>query len=382
MIYIVLLFILLFGAFYFNDKRPDRHNSYLIFEYVAIVLIFGLRYKVGGDSLNYFSQFPFWPTIDKVMDYDVERQRYNGGWLYFAAICKYIYNDFATVQMVQALIVNAAFLSFFKRYVKRYFMANLFYALMYIFTFNTEIMRAALVVSIFLFGFSTFVKKQWVRYYLLCLLAFWFHNEAVVLFVLPICYPLGKMKPTVTNLCIVMAVSIGSVVALDFIPSIMSVLSVSERVVTTFQVYSNLTFQPNLNGYIMQVIVSIPWLFFLWLSRNEDWKLDKERIIWRGFIILYVFVTMQELKYQEFMHRACDALYPFTILAIMYALDKRRRLRSSVMRFAIIASVVLVVGVRSYRVFGQEHWKLFYPYYSIINPKDDPERYKMLRYFQ
>lgn len=89
MIYILLLCVLLFGSIYFNNtKRKDSHNLFYCFEYLMIVCIMGLRYKVGGDTINYFYSFQTLPTFSELWNYDYSTSKYNIGWLLLSALSK------------------------------------------------------------------------------------------------------------------------------------------------------------------------------------------------------------------------------------------------------------------------------------------------------
>lgn len=376
MIYIFLLLVLLFGCVYFNDNRRDSHNYYLFFEYIIIVLIFGLRYKVGGDTLNYFYAFTNWPTLDEISNYEPKSSKYNIGWMYLSALCKQIYNDFFILQIVQSAFINAAIFYFFKKHLKNYFTAIFLYGLMYLFTYNTEIMRAAIVVGIFLFGYDSLVKKNWLVYYTLCIIAYLFHSEAVVMLILPICIPLSKIKPDVINLTFFIVGCILMVILFNVVPLLLSLFSGFERIMSVFLIYSDKTFESNFNGYIAHLFFTIPWLFFLWITKDEKF------VVWRGFLLLYILFTFLQLRYTLFMIRACDCLYPFTIVAIADAIQRRKYIHDKLIRLFIPIFILIVVSNRTYNLLKDDHWKLFYPYSSVIEPEENFERYELLKKFQ
>lgn len=377
MIYFILFLILLLGCLFFDNKRNHKGGGkYLYFEYFVIVLVFGLRYKVGGDTINYFYYFENWPNLEELFNHGYISNRFNIGWIFLSSLCKSIYDDFFVLQIVQALVVNAAFFSFFKKYTSNIYISIFLYGLMYMITFNTELMRASLAVSIFLLGFSTYLNKQWFKYYILAFIAMLFHNEAIIMFILPLCTLLSKIKTHSLNLLILYCVSVFSVVFLNFVPQLLSLFSMSDRVLSTFLLYSDASFNANLNGYIGQTIILMPWFFLLWISRNE------KDLFWRGFIILFVFFGFQQLKYLEFMKRACDFLYPFTIVALVYGINYCNRSKSRLVKICIGISVLITVGVRLNSFVADEHYKLFYPYSSVIMPKENIERELLLLKFQ
>ena len=376
MVYIIVLIVLLYGSLHYNQQNVDTNNKFLYFEYILIVLVMGLRYKVGGDSLNYFLSFQSWPTLSEISSYHFDTSKYNFGWIFFSALCKAIYDDFVTLQLAESAIVNAAFFYFFKKNTDKYFIAILLYAVMFLFTFNTEIMRAAMSVSIFLFGFELFKQKKWIKYYILCFAAFSFHSEAIVMFLLPICYPLSKIKISLTNLLLILIISIATVSIFNFIPQLANIFSASNRMSMMFASYSQVTIESNINGYIAQIFFTVPWLYFLWLSRKEKY------VYWRGFVILYIFFTFQQLRYMVFMNRACDMLYPFLIIAIVDSIRNIKYVKSSSVRMLCFISIFVVVSLRIYKYMGNDHWKLFIPYSSVISQTENIEREKLLYEFQ
>lgn len=375
MLYILIIIVLLYGSIHYS-KNKDKGNKYLLFEYILIVLVMGLRYKVGGDSLNYFLSFQSWPTLSEISNYQFDSSKYSFGWILFSALCKAVYNDFVTLQLAESAIVNAAFFYFFKKNTDKYFIAILLYAIMFLFTFNTEIMRAAMSVSIFLFSFELFKKKKWTKYYLLCIVAFLFHSEAIVMFMLPVCYPLSKININMTNLILILIISIATVSIFNIISQLANLISASNQMSMIFAIYSQKTIESNMNGYIVQILFVVPWLYFLWLSRKE------KQVYWRGFVILYIFFTFQQLKYMVFMNRACDMLYPFLIIAIVDSLRNIKYTKGLSVRIWCYISIFVVVSLRIYNYMGNDHWKLFIPYSSVISPTENIEREYLLYEFQ
>ena len=112
---------------------------------------------------------------------------------------------------------------------------------------------------------------------------------------------------------------------------------------TTFTLYSDMTYEANLNGYISHLFFTIPWLLFLWITRSEETPL-----LWRGFVLLYIFFSFLQLRYTEFMVRACDCLYPFTIVAMTDVLYRRKYIRDYFIKLAISLCIMIDVGQRIY----------------------------------
>lgn len=376
MIYILLLTVLLFGSIYFNNtNRKETSNVFYCFECLLIICIMGFRYKVGGDSINYYYSFQSSPSISELWDYDYSTSKYNIGWLMLTAIAKLIHDDFVTLQLIQALIVNIAVFTFFKKYVRKKYIAVLLYVLMYMFTFNTEIMRAAISVSVFLYGFGYYLNHRWVKYYILCCIALAFHSEAIVMFIFPICHKLSSIRINIKKLIFFYLFCICSVSIVNFIPQLTSILSFSTQMSMILKLYSHETIDSNLFGYISHSLSLMPWFYFLWLSK------DDKKLYWRGFIILFIFFSFQQLRYMVFMNRACDMLYIFTIVAIVDSLT-RVKYHQKNRKLLLMISVFIVVGLRINSFIANQHWMLFYPYSSVFAPKENIKREILLLKFQ
>lgn len=372
MIYIIVLIVLLLGFILFDVNRyKDHHNFYLYFEWLILVMLAGFRYKVGGDTIIYYNSFQNQPSLSELGTYDFSTSKYNILWFYFTGLCKLIYDDFFVVQIIHAIIVNTAFFSFFKKYAKYYFSAILLYFLMYYFTYNTEIMRASLCVSIFLYGFDYFKKRKWIRYCIIAVFAMGIHLEALVMFILPVVFVLSKIRTNLVNIIIFVLFCILTSF-INIIPYLQSIFVLSQQMSFVFDIYSQQTIHINVFGYVMYIILMLPWLFYLWISKHE-----KNNIL-KGFILLYVFISFQAIHYSVFMSRVCDFLYPFTILALIKSVQIVKIRREVVLNIIMFFLFFISIGHRMNSYISNNHWLLFYPYSSIFDPQENEIRESLI----
>lgn len=113
MIYIITLVFLLIPVVRFDLMQLEGNKRmWALSEYVVLVLIVGLRYRVGGDTLFYMDFFEDYPTISELANFDFEDARYNPLWYVYNSIFKTFGNSFTIYQLVQATIVNLAFFRF------------------------------------------------------------------------------------------------------------------------------------------------------------------------------------------------------------------------------------------------------------------------------
>jgi len=331
--------------------------------WLSLVLIAGLRYQVGGDTLSYMEDYKWvLPLQDVTWNY-LAQERYNALWVLLNAACKSISYEFVLLQMVHALFVNSAIFYFFKRYSKRFFTAVLVYAVLYFFFYNMEIMRASMAMAVFLFGFSTLEKKQWLRYLLVVVVAFGFHSEAIVMLILPICHWLGKVEVNLRNVVVILAAALVTMVVLLVLPRFTGVLNMTDRL-SMFSQYIEADNTLNIFGKARYFLMVVPWLLVLLLCR------DTEEGLLRGMLVLSIFFTVPMMEYHVLFSRMNDFLKPACIVCLSNGLAYYYAHRSEGLRVVKIAAVVSVLLLAPNDLSMGEAdfkmWKRYWPYHSYL----------------
>lgn len=153
---------------------------------VVLILLAGLRYRVGTDTLMYMGLFDDCPKLDELKYFDFDTALYNPAWYIFNAFCKSVVDDFAFFQIVHATIVNVVFFRFFRRNCpKYYFSAILLYYYAYFCYFNMEVMRESLCICILLLAVDFLYERKWIPYMLLGVCAVYMHFSAAIMFCIP-----------------------------------------------------------------------------------------------------------------------------------------------------------------------------------------------------
>lgn len=203
MIYFIIILLFAFPVLFCDFKlwnygesyaRGNIYQKYYYFLYAIVVLLFGLRNFVGGDTIGYMNMWSGLPTLDKLGVFDFINAKYAPMWYIFNAVCKSINGEFWTFQIFHAIIVNAVIFYTISKYSNYRFTAILFFALSELLYFNCEILRESLSVSCGLLAFNYYVDKKWGKYYILALLALSFHKSAVCLLFLPLIYNYTSTK--------------------------------------------------------------------------------------------------------------------------------------------------------------------------------------------
>ena len=122
MIYFVVFILLLIPVVKYDWMvKSGGEKGWYYFNLVVLILFAGLRYRVGSDTLMYMSMFYEWPKLDELKYFDFTTATYNPLWYIFAAIARSIYDDFITLQIMHAIIVNWTFFWFFRKYCQKYY---------------------------------------------------------------------------------------------------------------------------------------------------------------------------------------------------------------------------------------------------------------------
>ena len=184
-IYILLIIVAtLFNIIIQPDRTEKRKSLFLKIMFVFFVLIFALRsYHIGNDTNQYY--FGFDIINNNPLTYSLNNLRFEKG---FIILCKFISlftNDSQWLLFGSGLIIVSSVLYFiYKNSNKTYISLLLFVFLNYFFMYMSA-MRQAIAISIVLFGYEFFLKKdKKIGFILTVLLASQFHSSALVTIIL------------------------------------------------------------------------------------------------------------------------------------------------------------------------------------------------------
>ena len=190
MIYLLVFILLLIPVVKYDWlAKSGGENAWFLLNLVVLILLAGLRYRVGGDTLMYMSMYDEWPALDELKYFDFEEAEYQPLWYVFVAICKSISGEFVFFQLVHATVVLSAFFYSFRKYCPRYyFTAILIFYIGYYFYFSMEVMREVLCIAMMLLATTWLINKKWILYYAVCVFACYIHYSALIMFFFPLAY--------------------------------------------------------------------------------------------------------------------------------------------------------------------------------------------------
>ena len=210
MIYILVFILLLIPVVKYDlMAKSGGEGGWFFFNLVVLILLAGLRYRVGGDTLMYMSMYDEIPALSELKYFDFEEALYNPLWYVYNSLFKSIGDDFVYFQIGQAIIVNSVFFWFFRKYSPQYyFSAILLYYIGYYCYFNMEILREILCVCILMLMTPWLLAKRWIPYYVGCIVAINLHYSSAVMLGIPLLYYMFRKPSWKLQLIIIAGIKI------------------------------------------------------------------------------------------------------------------------------------------------------------------------------
>ena len=164
MIYFVVLALLLILTVRYDingktEYRDQWYNGVL----VILILIAGLRFRLGEDTINYI--WMFYHDTPELPDFDIDVLLSSDQpplWLLLNSLVKTLGGKFFVVQLIQATILNTLMLKYFKKHSTYPFACVLLYFYWRYQLFNMVVMKAALALSVVLFANDFFLEKKYI----------------------------------------------------------------------------------------------------------------------------------------------------------------------------------------------------------------------------
>ncbi len=376
MIYFILLFYMIFLSYKFDilKKKDNKLLSYWLLLFIFIVLA-GLRYRVGSDTIVYMGAFKVVPPIDEIFSVGLKSFVYRPIWMIYFSFFKYL-GSFYLLQLSNAIILNCTIFSYARKNVDCKFTFILFYYILFYIGLNFEVMREALAVSVAIWGYKYWIEKKWIKYYFLAFISFNIHDSAIILFILPfIRY-------------ITLNIKWGNLILLFLCITCLSLRSYLEvinlwvmnffgesSISTKFNTYANMRNDYNLNYYLNYWYIPIILIPSFIIYANNKMKMEIKNI---NLLYLYSFLGVL-MTFMSVLGRFSNYLIVFILafianFMVQYVHTKSIKIKFVTMLF-VIAITIPSVFINYASNFNEvKFYNKYYPYSSIFNEFKDIKR--------
>lgn len=402
MFYIAIFIALLIMAYAYDYRGYNRGRNFcLLIIFIAMVLLAGLRFRLGQDTVIYIKQYESISPIYDIKAIDFRNSRYAPGYIFLTSIFKTFTSEFTVFQLFHAFIVNGVIFLFLKKQAKHLFFALfLFYVFMYLLLLFQQ-MRESLAVCIFLLAWPAFREGKWLWWYLAALVAMTFHVSASMMFVLPaICLPgvrqLFVFGKRTYIICIVVLV-VGTVIQTVFFRYV-QLIAVTESMMERAQVYSRSELSGtmlNINGMIgrffQMVLYPLIAMACLYVKNKQKSgffnKENIEKIEMMTIMSLYVSILSLSIP---IIGRYNNYFFLFSILIVSDWAFTTVPFLGRTLRLHYIYWLLLftpMIGFQVQKYFAPVNnsgtlraYMVYYPYSSYFDQSKNEDREKTIRY--
>lgn len=153
---------------------------------LALITVSGLRYRIGGDTINYlYSYYYDIPYIWNVTYASWEAQQYEPLFFVFTCAVKSLGVSFFVFQFLHAIFVNSLIFAYVKKHSSYPFTCIFFYFIWMYALYNFEEIRASMSIVICLFANDYIIEKKWYKGIFLYLIGSLFHYSSIALLITP-----------------------------------------------------------------------------------------------------------------------------------------------------------------------------------------------------
>lgn len=366
MLVYLFLFLLVLSQVLISDvakyKSHDKIMKIIIFAYIVILV--GVRHKVGVDTYSYMNVYDSIPKLYDIDYSNIFSYKYQPLFLLLESFCKTFFSsDFYWVQIFHALILNLSIFRFIEKNTEHFFTGLIFYLLTFFMYFNFEIMKESLAIAVFLLNFDALKENKWKRYYFGVFIAVLFHLSAGILIFLPF------LKRVKFNGYFILSMAV-FVILLIAVRPYLELLEFNEKLSNKVNTYVGLAESGilNMNWVLLQILqITIIPLFLLIIS-------PKQKISHIVYLLcIYILLGLGTIFYQIIFLRLTNYFVPFVVLNCIYLITdiKYSPIRK---RFFTFFSVLLFCIFYNYNFLSHGGIVRWFPYQSIFNPKVDKER--------
>ena len=399
MIYILIIFLFLGLSYVYDYRGKERNRTFWwMVMLVLLICVAGFRYQMGQDSIRYEKYFAETPVISHLSLSDFKNTRFAPLYIILSSICRTITPEFMLLQFVEAITINCIIFMFIKRHTHHIFFCGLLYFFFLYVVLNMQVLREAFAVGIFLLSWPYMESRQWLKYYALCVVAFFFHVSALALFLLPLIFVPGIRelfvfgKRTWIILPVLIAVSfLIKIYFFDFIKLIALTETMAERanVYSKDDMGGNMLNLMGVAGLLFRYVL-YPLIALYFIKRNAAASGEGrrevtafERVTMAGLYVVAlsvgVMIFIRYINYFEIFALITIANWAFTSF--------RSNGRAVVLNFAYwIIITVPLLSAQFYLEYMQSFNKtntvkyldMFWPYSNQIDREIAPNRKKAI----
>lgn len=365
----ITYFILLTVTELIIEKRGDNLvvNRQIIrwLSVLALLVFFGFRGFIGWDWYLYYPSFNDIPSLLSFEKGLFTATKFEHGFVVYLAAIKSIFNNFHFFIFINTLIDIIILNEIIKRYSRfSYSFSCLVFIVMGGFFLETDLLRSAKSIMLFLLSIRYIGERKLVPYYLLNIAACYFHISAVLF--LPLYFVLGKKIP---RKLVIAIFSLGIIIFLlqieyirPFLYSITAILG--ERFQALLEKYLQISIYSTAYGFTIGLLERIVTATLLVIYYDKLIQEKSSNLFFINSYIIYfiVFFYFSEIK---IIPVRVGGLFAFAYWVIYPAFVKviQNKNNKNVLIFSFfLYSIIKIAGMTD---------TILYRYVNVLTGTDD-----------
>lgn len=355
-IYVYIVIGLLVLYFDTPKRQPKGYDSFFKAVFVLLALLVAFRYKVGPDTARYMVNFNDTPPLYQLAVKDFNLSRFQPIFVLINSFCKTIYDDFVSVQILQATLFYHSFYLILKKLdLKKFYILFFFFGANYLAELSG--LRECFGLSFCMYALLFYMNKKWVQYYTFVVAGILCHSGMVIFLALPLVKFFNKLS--IKNIVIIAAALLLLQPAFDYL-QLFSVLVGEDASILSYELGRGQLRFSTLLFILMRLAVVI---LFLFNGKTKYDEYKKDFIFW-GVIYIYL----------GFYTEVLPILYRFAAhFAIFYFFMVQETFKHAKRTPIIIAAIFVLFSYTPIARFAADLEKLRSDYYycSVFSSTDD-----------
>lgn len=377
--YLIPILLAIWGIIHYDVRERTINDKWLYWGiYVYIVLLYGLRYRMGFDThiyMDYFYQFPTLENIEEINEPQFDA--FAVGFKVLWAVIRSFSDEYWAYELITSIFINLILMRFIWNNTDKKFTVLLLYLICLSWYYNMEITREAYSICFFLLGYKYLMARKWLKYYMFVAAAILFHISACILILLPLVvkYPIKFNK---TFLIIVVLLSLLFFSLQAYIPQMIQILG-DNILASKLLHYSTQMGVGSINSNWLISRMAIFCIFpLIYLTLYKYYF--KTTVPFETFIVVMILISLGIPIFQEIFVRLTNYFRILFIISVGTVVGKGISWQST-KKFVSYSLLVITCTLYIQSRIALElkgAMGTYYPYQSIIqwklNPFEDPGR--------
>ena len=338
-----------------------------ILSIIILILLAGLKYRVGSDALLYQDIYEQYPTISQLDVNYISDSRWGPVFIVWFSFCHTLFHDFIYYQFIHAVIMLVSVYFLLKRYTRLFMPAILMFSVVLYFFMTFDLYREGLAAAVYFFSIPFLEKKKYILYYAICFVCFNIHVSSFLCFLVPFIVRINLLKWSWKPfaICFLMAFILPMII----IPIVNLIPVDSVKALALTYLLRGI----NVEGMTLTRAVFAIVVYYFAIQKNLK-SVNKNNVLVLN--LAYISLLIETLqKAVPFIFRLNSYFSVFLIIALSTTLEKyilqssNIRTSLSVMYVKVLLVILVYCGPKLLDYVKNEGThNAYFPYVSVFDP--------------